>query len=279
MKILGEKKREPKTHFPVHNKLTLVSIISIVSVVLICIVSISALLNRDRFYPHEALVLTFVPNDIVYLAIGVPMILLSMVNTWRSKLIGLLFWAGAILFSIYNSIAYVIALPFNWGFLIHLLLVILNSYSLLFLFLSINGEELASALQNKVYEKLCGGVLAGFGILFFLRAFFVFLGAIISGNILSETEIAPNLSDAVIGPAFMIIGISLWRKKAWGYIGGLGFLFLASMLFVALLVFFLLQPTLTNAPFAPVDFIVVFAMGLICFVPFGLFIRGVGKSG
>ena len=171
-----------------------------------------------------------------------------------------------------------IALPFYWGFLIHLLLVILNSYSLLFLFLSIDGEALANLLQNKVHERLCGGVLAGFGILFFLRAFFVLLGAILNGNILSETEIAPNLSDAVIGPAFVIIGISLWRKKGWGYIGGLGFLFLASMLFVALLVFFLLQPILTNAPFAPVDFIVVFAMGLICFVPFGLFIRGVGKS-
>jgi len=279
MKKIGDKKREPLAHLPVHNKITLVYITSIVSIVLIGIVTISAVLNSDHFYPNEALVETFLPNDIVYLAIGIPMILLSMIFTWRSKRIGVLFWGGAILFSLYNSIAYIVALPFQWGFFIHLLLVILNSYSLLFLYLSIDGEALASVLQGKVYEKLCGGVLAGFGILFFLRAFFVLLGAIISGTILSGTEIAPNVSDAVIGPAFVIIGISLWRKKSWGYIGALGFLFLASMLFVALLVFFILQPILTNASFSPVDFIVIFAMGLICFVPFGLFFRGVGKSG
>ena len=143
---------------------------------------------------------------------------------------------------------------------------------------SVDGETLASQFRGKVYEKLCGGVLAGFGLLFLLRAMLVFINAIISGEILNPTEIAPNLSDVITAPAFMIVGISLWRKKALGYIGAFGLLFQASMLFVALLVFFLLQPLLTHAPFAPVDFIVVLAMGLICFIPFGLFIRGVARS-
>ena len=86
MKIIGDQKREPKNQLPVHNKLTPVYIISIVSVVLIVMITISTLLNRDRFYPDEALILTFVPNDIVYLAIGIPMFLLSMVNNISSTL-------------------------------------------------------------------------------------------------------------------------------------------------------------------------------------------------
>jgi hypothetical protein len=40
------------------------------------------------------------------------------------------------------------------------------------------------------------------------------------------------------------------------------------------LVYFLVQPTLTDAPFATSDFVAVLAFGLVCFVPFGLFLRG-----
>jgi hypothetical protein len=47
------------------------------------------------------------------------------------------------------------------------------------------------------------------------------------------------------------------------------------MLFIGLIMFLLLQPVLTDAPFVLVDIIVVFIMGLICFIPFGLFVRGV----
>ena len=35
------------------------------------------------------------------------------------------------------------------------------------------------------------------------------------------------------------------------------------------------QPIMTDAPFAPVDVLVVLGMGLFCFVPFGLFVRSV----
>ena len=39
--------------------------------------------------------------------------------------------------------------------------------------------------------------------------------------------------------------------------------------------FLVLQPLLTTAPFPLVDLIVVAAMGLVCFVPLGRFVRGV----
>lgn len=47
------------------------------------------------------------------------------------------------------------------------------------------------------------------------------------------------------------------------------------MLFIGLIIFLLLQPFLTAAPFALVDVLVIFALGLICFIPFGLFVRDV----
>lgn len=50
------------------------------------------------------------------------------------------------------------------------------------------------------------------------------------------------------------------------------------MLFVGLLAVFLLQPWLTDAPFPLGDFAVVLAMGMVCFVPLGLYLRGVVRS-
>jgi hypothetical protein len=71
----------------------------------------------------------------------------------------------------------------------------------------------------------------------------------------------------------------LLRRMDLGYVGGLGLLFAASMLFVALIAYLLLQPLLTGAPFAPVDVLVVFLMGIVCSIPFVLFFRGVALKG
>jgi hypothetical protein len=47
------------------------------------------------------------------------------------------------------------------------------------------------------------------------------------------------------------------------------------MLFIGLIAFFILQPLLTTAPFALQDAIVISIMGLVIFIPFELFLRGI----
>jgi len=51
------------------------------------------------------------------------------------------------------------------------------------------------------------------------------------------------------------------------------------MLFIALITFLLLRPVLTDAPFVLTDVVVVFIMGMVCFIPFFLFLRGVQSKG
>ena len=50
------------------------------------------------------------------------------------------------------------------------------------------------------------------------------------------------------------------------------------MLFIGLIIFMLVQPTLTQTPFSFFDILVVFLMGFICFIPMGLYVRGVVKQ-
>lgn len=262
-------------NLPVKGNYWLIYAFSFLIAILTAIASITGLQNRALIYPTDELIRAFVPNDVVNLVIGLPTLLGSMWLTWRGTLIGLLCWMGALFFVFYNSIAYIFALPLNWTFLIHLTLVMLSMYTLVDLLVSIDGKAVQQRLAGDVPEKFCGGVLAGLGLLFLLRVFVVIVDALIRGTPLTETELAVNVSDFLITPAWVVGGVLLWRRQEFGYMTGLGLLLQGSMLFIALIVFLLLRPFLTTAPFVMADVVVIFAMALICFIPFGLFFRGV----
>jgi hypothetical protein len=68
--------------------------------------------------------------------------------------------------------------------------------------------------------------------------------------------------------------VLLWRRKALGYVSGLGLLFQGSMLFIGLIFIMILQPFLTEAQFSLFDVLVITVMGLVCFIPFALYVRG-----
>lgn len=269
--------RDLNTKLPLKGNICPIFICSFVIAFLVAVVSVAGLQFRTSIYPTDELIRAFVPNDTVNLFIGLPILLGSMWLDWRGKLIGLLCWAGALLFVFYNYLAYVFAMPLSWAFLVHLALTTLSLYTLIGLVASIDGKAVQQRLEGAVPERLTGGVLAALGLLFFLRVIGIVFNALSSGILLPETEIAVNISDFLTTPAWVIGGILLWRQKELGYVTGLGLLFQGSMLFIALIIFLLLQPFLTFTPFAIGDVVIIFAMGMICFIPFTLFVRGVAK--
>jgi hypothetical protein len=262
-------------NLPIKGDLLWIYICSLLIATLMAGVSIVGLRYRTLIYPTDELIWAFVPNDVTNLFVGLPLLLGSMWLTWRGKLIGLLCWMGALFFVSYNYIAYVFAMPLNWAFLLHLILAMLSVYTLLGLIANMDGKVVQQRVRGAVPEKFAGGVLAGLGLLFFVRVIGIVVNTIISGDLLGRTELAVSISDFLTTPAWIIVGVLLWRRKEFGYVAGLGMLFQGSMLFVALIIFLLLQPLLASAPLAISDVVVVFVMGLICFIPFALFVHGV----
>jgi len=165
------------------------------------------------------------------------------------------------------------------AFLLHLVLVTMSVYTLIGLIAGIDGKPVSQRLAGTIPERLVGGVLVGLGLLFLLQVIGAILTALSSQTSIAETELAVHISDFMIAPALVIGGVLLWRREEFGYVIGLGLLFQTSMLFIGLIMFLLLLPLLTTAPFALADVVVVSVMGLICFVPFGLFVRGVVSKG
>jgi hypothetical protein len=263
---------------PVMGRLTLLYVASLLVTMIMALASVAGLLYPDRIYPTDELRQSFVANDMVNLLIGLPILLGSMELARRGKLVGLLLWPGALMYVLYTYLAYVFGMPPSWVYLLYLALVTVSAYALIGLVASIDGPAVRQRLAGRVPERLSGGILVGFGLFFLVRVVGILGGAAANQTSVPATELPVLIADCLVSPAWIIGGVRLWQRRALGYLSGAGLLFQGSMLFVGLVVFLLLQPLLTGAPFALVDTIVVAAMGLVCFVPTALYLRGVRSN-
>jgi hypothetical protein len=262
----------PKSFHPRH--FSGVFTLSIIVTGLMTALSLAGLLFPMSIYPGEDLRQSFIANDVVNLVIGLPVLLGALWLARRGKLPGLLGLPGALFYVTYNAIAYAAAMPLTWPFFMHLGLIALSAVAIFRLLSNLDRAAMQARLQGRVAERFGAGVLMGLGSLFFLRA----VGEIFDGAA-GMAEFGVLVADGLTTPFWILGGLYLWRRQPLGYVSGAGLLFQASMLFVGLLVFFILQPFVAGVPFPMEDFLVILVMGLVVFVPFGLFLRGVWMKG
>jgi hypothetical protein len=80
------------------------------------------------------------------------------------------------------------------------------------------------------------------------------------------------VADGLTTPFWILDGLYLWRKQPLGYVGGTA---LPGQHVVRRPArFFHLATFVAGAPFLLVDLVVILVMGLVVFIPFGLFVRG-----
>jgi hypothetical protein len=205
--------------------------------------------------------------------IGVPILLGSIWLDRRGKYLGRLLWPGALMYTLYNYLAYVVALPISWLYVTYLLIVALSLYSLISAAANIDINTAKQRLNGKVPQRFAGGVLLLLGGFVFIRVFAVIASAQLGTSVIEITDRSLLLADALLAPAWILGGFLLWKKRALGYAASLALLFQGSMLFLGLIIVLALQPIFTEASFPLADILVVAAMGLICFVPLFSFLR------
>ena len=270
--------QEPPSSNPVRGDLAFVTLFSVIAALLMTVASAAGLFFSASVYPTEELFQNLAVNDVVNLVLILPVLLVSLFSARRGELIGLLFWQGALLAVVYNYLVYIFSMPVDWKQLFYIPLVILSGYALFRLVAAIDSQYVRDRLAGRVKEKLSGGLLIGFGLLISFRSVSVLAGSLSDPAGLPVTEIGVLIADLTSAILWLLGGAYLWRRKALGYVTGAGLLFQASMLFVGLIAFLLLQPVMTDAPFVLVDVVVVTVMGMVCSIPFVLFVRGVISS-
>jgi hypothetical protein len=237
--------------------------------------SLLGLILPDSVYPSEALIQSYLANDLINLLLGLPILLVPIWLIRREVWAGLLCWPGAVLYVLYNSIAYLTGLPFGVVPLVHLVIVVLCVLILLDFLRGIDSSVVQNGLSGRIPERLGGWVLLAFGVLFIGRAMSEFSEMLNTGTLGQAPDLGVLVADLVLSTAWILGGIALIRRRPLGHASGLGLLFAGSMLFIGLIVFLLLQPLVTGAAFVLTDVVVVAVMGLVCFIPFGLYARGV----
>jgi hypothetical protein len=220
-----------------------------------------------------------VPTDLFTLVVGLPLLLGAMWLTRRGKLLGLLSWPGVLLYVVYIYVSYAIGVPLSVLFLAYVVLVALGAYTLIGLVASIDAAAVRQRLAGAVPEGICGGVLVTLSILFTLMNLAEIVAALTSPEPDYELVLPVWIADfAVMAPAWLGGGLLLWQRKPLGYVAGAGLLLLGCMLFVGV-IFALVFPAFYDA--SPVDvpaIVFILVAGLVCFVPFALFARGIVKS-
>jgi hypothetical protein len=240
--------------------------------------SLAGILFPTVLYATAELQQSYLTNDIISILIGLPVLLGSIWFARRGSLYGLLLWPGALLYVVYNYLVYAFGNPFGWLTIFSLVLVVISTLAIINLVGSIDAGKVKQKIAEKTPRRIAGWVMIVFGAFFIVRVAGIIAGAVTGGTPLPLSEIGLAVADVTLSVLWIIGGILLLRRQSLGYLSGLGLLFAASVLFIGLLVFFILQPFLSDVFFAWVDFLVVLLMSLVCFVPFGLYARAIRKS-
>lgn len=193
---------------------------SVVIAILAALVSFAGLfwanLYRDPAFFRNA----FRGNDLVTLAIAVPLLLWSLRAARRGAARAMLVWMAMLVYMLYNYAYYVFGAVFNPLFLIYVALFSLPLFALIF---SLPRLDVA-ALTRHFGPATPARPIAGFIIFLAIVLGGVELGQVFSALLSGRAPQSPTLIYALdlswVMP-FMVLGaVWLWQRRPWGYVLG-----------------------------------------------------------
>jgi hypothetical protein len=184
--------------------------------------------GADGLYGETALVLVSAGADAANLVLVLPILLGTMWLARRGSLIGLLLWAGALFYTLYAYVPYLVGAPFSGLFFVHASLVTLSAFTVIGILACIDGAE--------VRQRLSGAPARGVGAALLVIAVAAYAGlagtAIAAlGDPASEAATRPlAVADWALGtPVLLAGGVLLWRRAPLGYVAAPGLLLVSGL--------------------------------------------------
>jgi hypothetical protein len=210
-------------HRPPTRSLATPTALSLLTAVLLLVTSAAGLLygQRGLYTPNPATLPSLLGQDATTLAVGLPLMLVSLRLARRGSVRGRLLWVGALFYIAYSYLYYPLNPEFNALYLAYLAIVSMSGYGLLALLLSTDPEAVRARFSARTPTRLLGGFMAVMGASFAAIWVAAIVADLTAGATPSHVELTVWPLDLIVAlPALFWGGVWLWRRQAWGYVVG-----------------------------------------------------------
>jgi hypothetical protein len=162
-------------------------------------------------------------QDIVTLALGIPLLIISLCMSIKGSLKGRLLLTGTLGYFLYTYISYVFLWMYNPMFIVYVILMSASFFAFTLSMMSVDINNLSSAFNKKLPVKFLGG----FQIFFAVALCLLWLGKIIptitNGTVPLGLEhyttlVIQGLDLGFIVPVALLSGVLLIKRKPFGYL-------------------------------------------------------------
>lgn len=168
-------------------------------------------------------VMQAIPQDIVTLIIGIPLLIISLVMARKGLLKGKVLLAGSLGYFLITYMMYTFVAMYNRLFLVYVLLMSASFFAFILMLLDFDINKLSSAYNKKLPIRFAGGYLMCsatiIGLLWLARC----LPTLINGSIPLEVEHGTTLPVQAFDLAFFLpgtflSGLLLIKRKSFGFL-------------------------------------------------------------
>ncbi|HEX6292520.1 MAG TPA: hypothetical protein VFZ66_25260 [Herpetosiphonaceae bacterium] len=206
-------------------KLRSASLLSAIIAILAAVASSGGLLIASLYRDNSLIIWAFRGNDLVTLAVAVPLLVGALILTRRGSQRALLIWLGALGYMLYNYIFYLYGTAFNQFFLLYVALFTLSAYALIFALPRVDASAISRSFKASTPVTWISGWMLFFaallGGLWIARSLqFVVTGQVPQDIIQTghPTAVVYATDLSLLMPGLVLSAVLLWKRQPWGYV-------------------------------------------------------------
>jgi hypothetical protein len=204
-------------------RLTAAWILSGVVLALMVVQSVLGLVVADLYPEQPWAVAAFRGNDLVTLVLAAPVLAVAMLASRRRPgSASVLVWLGMLHYGVYNYAYYSFGAAFSSAFLLHVAALVASIGALLMLATSIDADRAARGVAGGARARVVAGFTTVVGLALVaawggLSLRFALTG-MLPANVMppAAVHLVYAIDLSLLAPAFLVAGILLWRREAWG---------------------------------------------------------------
>lgn len=193
-------------------------ILSLIIIILSTIAAAGGLFITDLYFDSDTIKTVWQGNDLVTLAVVVPLLIVALVFSRRGGERAFLVWMGLLAYMIYNYAFYLFGAAFNSFFLLYVVIFSLSIYALV---LGLSGVDV-NIISKKFSDKTPIKLISIFLLFISLPLAFAEVSQCINYIITGKVPEAPSLIFALdlsmVVPNTALSAILLWKHSPWGYV-------------------------------------------------------------